>query len=131
MFCIRLRMKRATGKQFIKTLNIVPSLYNYRARCGFTITVSRQRGPPPNINLAQNSTFGTQSVLQLPPQHQQQQPTSPYPHCNKTPSVPNGDMICVLQQTRLKCTPVCKRNHVFYQKFTSRPPTYICDKHRL
>ena len=61
-----------------------------RARCGFTITVKRERSPL-------STTARPQSVLQLPPpnlghhQHNQpQSPKSPFPHCNKVPEVPNG-----------------------------------------
>ena len=105
-----------------------------RARCGFTITVKRERHVPKYHTPPQMNTSHHNSVLKLPPPqqslHQHSQQKSPYPHCNKVPNVPNGKMVCLLNGDRLKCTPVCEEDHVFYQKFSSRPPTYICTEHR-
>ena len=40
-------------------------------------------------------------------------------------------MVCINRRDSLKCTPVCERGHVFYQKFSSRPPTYLCSQYRV
>ena len=105
-----------------------------RARCGFTLTVKRERVTPPRPPV-RNETQHPLSVLQMPPPNlgppkHHHQPKSPYPQCNQVPDVPNGRMVCISKHDRLKCTPVCDQNHVFYQKFSSRPPTYMCSEHR-
>ena len=133
MFCIRQQMLMATGltqkntftKSKIHSFNIFS-----RARCGFTLTIKRERLPP-----VRTETQHPLSVLQVPPPNlgppqQPGQPKSPWPQCQQVPDVPNGRMVCLSQQDRLKCTPVCDQQHVFYQKFSSRPPTYICSEHR-
>ena len=120
-------------------VKLIYSLLSLRARCGFTITVKRERLFPPAPSHPRHNTSTSHkppsSVLQLPPPHLSQshrrpQPKSPYPHCNQVPDVPNGRMVCLSHGDRLKCTPVCEDGHVFYQKFSSRPPTYICSEHR-
>ena len=117
------------------TVNLLIIKHNFpnnfpRARCGFTLTIKRERLPP-----ARPETQHPLSVLQLPPPNlgapsQPGQPKSPWPQCQQVPDVPHGRMVCISQQDRLKCTPVCDQDHVFYQKFSSRPPTYICSEHR-
>ena len=126
-----------------------------RARCGFTLTVKRERyqgsglqsvprGRPP---LSQQQTTRrphnhkkpshnrAHSVLHLPPPRltpsKRKSSFSIPAHCNEVPSVPNGKMACINKRRSKKCTPVCKESHVFYQKFSSRPPTYICSAHRV
>ena len=107
-----------------------------RARCGFTLTIKRERSlppppllPPPGVLSRNHSSSATLTSSVDLAAHTQ--PRSPYPHCNQIPSVPNGKMVCILRDDQsLKCTPVCEHDHVFYQKFSSRPPTYICDRHR-
>ncbi len=55
------------------------------------------------------------------------------------PRVANGRMACDPLPVAgspgglggVRCTPVCDPDHRFYQKFTSRPPTYICNAHRV
>ena len=39
-------------------------------------------------------------------------------------------MACLNRRRSRKCTPVCDHGHVFYQKFSSRPPTYLCSENR-
>ena len=51
--------------------------------------------------------------------------------CNQVPDVPNGKMACVDRRSSKKCTPVCNLNHVFYQKFSYKPPTYLCSARRV
>ena len=51
--------------------------------------------------------------------------------CSSVPEVANGKMACLDQRQGKKCTPVCDEGHVFYQKFSSRPPTYICSGSRV
>jgi hypothetical protein len=51
--------------------------------------------------------------------------------CSSVPEVANGKMSCLDQRQGKKCTPVCDEGHVFYQKFSSRPPTYICSGSRV
>ena len=40
-------------------------------------------------------------------------------------------MSCITRRDSLKCSPVCETGHVFYQKFSSRPPSYICSQYRV
>ena len=40
-------------------------------------------------------------------------------------------MSCTSRRDSLKCSPVCETGHVFYQKFSSRPPSYICSQYRV
>ena len=40
-------------------------------------------------------------------------------------------MSCTARRDSLKCSPVCEAGHVFYQKFSSRPPTYLCSQYRV
>ena len=40
-------------------------------------------------------------------------------------------MSCINRRDSLKCSPVCEAGHVFYQKFSSRPPTYLCSQYRV
>ena len=51
--------------------------------------------------------------------------------CNRVPDIENGHMACIRLGGGKKCTPVCKPDHQFYQKFSSRPPTYICNSKRV
>ena len=126
-----------------------------RARCGFTLTVKRERyenkryqslprGRSPLSQLLttrrphndrKSSNNRADSVLHLPPPRMSPnrgKSVSSIPaHCNVVPSVPNGKMACLNKRHSKKCTPVCKEGHVFYQKFSSRPPTYICSTHRV
>jgi len=126
-----------------------------RARCGFTLTIRREknggsrhqsnsRGRPPHPQFAPPRRAHTQnkisfnradSVLHLPPPRlspnkSHQQSIMPK-HCEDVPSVPNGKMTCINKRRSKKCTPVCKEGYVFYQKFSARPPTYICSMHRV
>ena len=118
-----------------------------RARCGFTITVKRERyqathrGRPPPLVTTQRPHSRADSVLHLPPprlsptrghtKHTNQPRSSIPANCHAVPTVPNGKMACLNKRHSKKCTPVCKEGHVFYQKFSSRPPTYICSLHRV
>jgi len=71
---------------------------------------------------------GGRGALQLPPPRL---PPALPAHCRAPPPVPNGEMVCKDQRTSTKCSPVCKTGHAFYQKFSSRPPTYLCSAHRV
>ena len=51
--------------------------------------------------------------------------------CEQVPDVANGKMACVNKQNSKKCTPVCNINYVFYQKFSYKPPTYLCSARRV
>ena len=125
-----------------------------RARCGFTLTVKRERyenkqyqslprGRSPLTQLLttrrpnhrKSYNNRADSVLHLPPPRMSPnrgKSVSSIPaHCNVVPSVPNGKMACLNKRHSKKCTPVCKEGHVFYQKFSSRPPTYICSTQRV
>ncbi len=50
--------------------------------------------------------------------------------CYQVPDIPNGTMRCIETHLGRKCTPECDSGHAFYQKFTSRPPTYYCNARR-
>ena len=129
-----------------------------RARCGFTITVKRDkygykqyktrpRGRTPLSQLVTThkpnnhqkySHDRADSVLHLPPPvltptpRQSKQPHSSIPpQCSDVPPIANGKMACIIKRHSKKCTPVCNEGHVFYQKFSARPPTYICSLHRV
>lgn len=108
-----------------------------KARCGFTITVRPSRNtvkyggsshymathkrppPPPPPRPIMPDYNRTSSAATLPRK------------CQHVPKVENGRMTCVDAAIGRKCTPVCHRGHRFYQKFTSRPPTYVCNAHRV
>jgi len=61
--------------------------------------------------------------------------------CREVPHMANGRMLCVddtnpyygggVGGPGIRCTPVCDPGHAFYQKFTSRPPTYVCNSRRV
>jgi hypothetical protein len=61
--------------------------------------------------------------------------------CADVPQMANGRMLCVDDSNPyygggvggpgIRCTPVCDPGHAFYQKFTSRPPTYVCNSRRV
>ena len=51
--------------------------------------------------------------------------------CNNVPNLENGRMDCHDSALGKKCTPVCEAGHSFYQKFTSRAPTYLCNNYRV
>lgn len=123
-----------------------------RARCGFTITIKpqpafnplqrpssqsrpplSQQAPRPRPTSPPSHDSRSNSVLQLPPPRLSP-PSSPSipKHCQEdVPPVPNGKMACLNRRRSRKCTPVCDQGHVFYQKFSSRPPTYLCSEHRV
>ena len=51
--------------------------------------------------------------------------------CYEPPKVENGKMHCANTAIGRKCTPICDTGFEFYQKFTSRPPSYVCNAHRV
>jgi hypothetical protein len=57
--------------------------------------------------------------------------TAPPDKCLKVPVIENGMMRCAETYLGRKCTPECSEGHDFYQKFTSRPPTYYCNARRV
>jgi hypothetical protein len=112
-------------------------------RCGFTITIKRKpynfyySTPAESKPLRGNANnylapSKTHSVLQLPSPVAAPR-VSPLggDECSSVPEVANGKMSCLDQRQGKKCTPVCDEGHVFYQKFSSRPPTYICSGSRV
>ena len=124
-----------------------------RARCGFTVTVKSQaRATRPNIpprfhtsqsghHVPATPTRRPQSLPRKPAIPSQVPNTLPSPiasfnnrmpkQCNQVPEVPNGKMACIEKSNRKKCTPVCNLSYVFYQKFSYRPPTYLCSARRI
>ncbi len=77
-------------------------------RCGFTITVL-----PPQSSEILHGNNGVSAA------------------CENVPEIPNGHMSCEKIHLYKRCTPVCDPGHEFYQQFTSRPPTYLCNEHRI
>ncbi|CAB4069882.1 FBN1 [Lepeophtheirus salmonis] len=54
--------------------------------------------------------------------------------CDKVPSLENGKFNCKNLgpgQEGIKCIPECDSGYQFYQKFSSRPPSYICNAQRV
>ncbi len=105
-----------------------------KARCGFTIIV---RVSPPN-DISHYSTNGYNNRHNYytnhrsDSQHRHFDQSVPEKCYTDIPEVPNGRMSCVDSEVvGRKCSPVCDRNHQFYQKFTSRPPIYVCNRHRV
>ena len=47
--------------------------------------------------------------------------------CDEVPSLENGQMLCrPYGHNGKRCSPSCHQGHTFYQKFSGRPPTYLC-----
>ena len=52
--------------------------------------------------------------------------------CDKPPQIENGVMSCKrIAGGSKKCSPICNEKHDFYQKFSSRLPSYLCNRHRV
>jgi len=103
-----------------------------RARCGFTITI---KAGIPNLQYyptKRPTQYSKNSVLPSPiavPRSRSRSGMSS--QCQDVPEVPNGRMACINRRDSKKCTPVCNVGHVFYQKFSYRPPTYLCSSRRI
>ena len=107
-----------------------------RAKCGFTITVLANHGGQVYPELPAPSTSGSSSsspvTTQTRPNHNWASSTTSdladgNEACNKVPSLENGQMICrPYGHNGKRCTPACHEGHSFYQKFSGRPPTYLC-----
>eukprot|EP00095_Tigriopus_kingsejongensis_P006042 maker-scaffold651_size119386-snap-gene-0.25 protein:Tk06042 transcript:maker-scaffold651_size119386-snap-gene-0.25-mRNA-1 annotation:"hypothetical protein DAPPUDRAFT_303147" len=113
-----------------------------KARCGFTITVKPAVPPPPRTSVGLHdrtpdltpSLVSTSQSLgsshQIPPPNLAHQYSIP-DKCHQVPQLDNGRMDCHDTQIGKKCTPQCNAGHVFYQKFSSRAPTYLCNNFRV
>ena len=106
-----------------------------RARCGFTITVKHRHPsarPRQRPTSSPSSASSSWNGRQLPPPILRPHARHRIPaQCNVVPDVPNGKMACIDRHESKKCTPVCDLGHVFYQKFSHRPPTYLCSTRRI
>ncbi|XP_023338014.1 uncharacterized protein LOC111708775 [Eurytemora carolleeae] len=104
-----------------------------RARCGFTITLKQReishyhKTPKPSSRKFYNPQQHLPPPIAVPSPRHLQIPQQ----CHDVPTVPNGRMACIDRKDSKKCTPVCERGHVFYQKFSYRPPTYLCSSRRI
>ena len=54
-----------------------------------------------------------------------------YHHYNLRAFLPRSGDVAGGEGGGVRCTPVCDQDHQFYQKFTSRAPTYVCNEHRV
>ena len=54
-----------------------------------------------------------------------------YHHYNLRAFLPRSGDVAGGGGGGVRCTPVCDQDHQFYQKFTSRAPTYVCNEHRV
>ena len=123
---------------------------NLQARCGFTVTVNpavqptrpssyaNERNQHPNSVLPPPSIFGSSG------KHHHNRNTSSttkthhdnnkhyHKACDKPPQIENGVMSCRrIAGGSKKCSPVCNDKHDFYQRFSSRLPSYLCNRHRV
>ena len=95
-----------------------------KAKCGFTITVIKP-----------TTTTSTSSPIhrrKSQGSHDAGNGRKSYnKHCNKVPQVENGHMACIRIVGGKKCTPMCRTGHEFYQKFSKRHPSYLCNSNRI
>lgn len=101
-----------------------------KGKCGFTITVEKESQisttRQPITTTSGNGHGGGRNR-----HHGRNGGHHHLRHCEKVPQIENGKMVCARIVGGKKCSPVCNDGHEFYQKFSFRQPTYICNANRV
>ncbi|QQP56211.1 Uncharacterized protein FKW44_000800, partial [Caligus rogercresseyi] len=107
------------------------------ARCQFTATLRRidtQPGSNPLLVFVPKEGGKAPSELGEHYYKYNKHRESQLFKCDKVPSLENGKFNCKNLgpgQEGIKCIPECDAGYSFYQKFSSRPPSYICNSQRV